>query len=156
MAELRLFCDNCLNKVINTEYQKLFQRSKILINIIPDYLQCSDRRLYQYNKKFWLVRFFQITSLQVIRKAFLIDSFSWLLCLCVSMLFNLIEIKIEIESRLHCIELVTYHWIRDLTCSCLFSSICYKHTLSFIILIKYSRHYWFYSTAKHSTTSIIA
>ena len=25
IAELRLFCNNCLNKVINTEYRKLFQ-----------------------------------------------------------------------------------------------------------------------------------
>ena len=41
------------------------------------------------------------------REAFLIGSFSWLLCFCVSMLLN--KIKSQIESRLHCINITAYH-----------------------------------------------
>jgi len=53
------------------------------------------------------------------KEAFLIDKFSWLLCFCVSMLFNsLICIKIEFESRLHCIDIIAY--------PCIFSKVrCY-------------------------------
>ena len=60
--------------------------------------------------KFWLLTsLFRIASLHVIKeKVFLIDSFSWLLCLCVSMLFKTL---ILIKVRLHWIDIIAYHCI---------------------------------------------
>ena len=60
--------------------------------------------------KFWLLTsLFRIASLHVIKeKVFLIDSFSWLLCLCVPMLFKTL---ILIKVRLHWIDIIAYHCI---------------------------------------------
>ena len=46
---------------------------------------------------------FGVTSLQVNKEKLLIDNF---FCVCVSILIqSFVEIKIEIESRLHCIDI---------------------------------------------------
>ena len=72
----------------------------------------SGRRLYQYNKddfllKFWLLSsFFRAQSLQVNTGKRFFDSFTLFPWLCVFMLLkSLVEIKIKTESFLQCIDI---------------------------------------------------
>ena len=83
-------------------------------NLMSDFLyrKIPGRRLYQYNEDDFIFTsnkiFFKIKVYILTEEMLLIGNFSLFLCLCIveSMVFKCwAEIKIEIECRLHCINI---------------------------------------------------
>ena len=104
-----------IKKHLLFQYSKYYYKSK---SVVPyHYHLCYSTVLDVYNNtmkttflfKFcWLTSFFQITIFQVNKEKLIIDSFSLFPCLCVTLLFESLHwwtSKIEIKSRLYCIDI---------------------------------------------------
>ena len=96
-------------KVLEVIRTRKFQSTKIFC------FSNNGRRKYEYNTTFLFVSIHNklFSSFQVNKEKLLIDSLSWFhvyhAC-CLNIV--LVEIKIGIESRLHCIDIIAAHCIK--------------------------------------------
>ena len=118
----RVICNRVLyiSKVcILVLYRRVSCNLVLYRRLICNLVLYGGKPLNQFNEDDFLYKFLLLTiffsNYKLIsnqKEAFSNVKFPWLLCLYLSMLFNrLILIKIQVESRINCIDKIAYHRI---------------------------------------------